>query len=69
MLGHQGINLIGHGLFVVENTKICGWSVINLRSDYGSTFDGEVIIRNCEFLPRNGAQADAVLIGGSYSGQ
>ena len=69
VLGHQGINLIGHGTFLVENTKVCGGTFINLRSDYGSTFDGEVIIRNCEFLPRNGARADAVLIGGSNSGQ
>jgi len=40
-----------------------------LRSDYGSTFDGEILIRNSEYLPRNGARSDAVLIGGSYSGQ
>ena len=69
VLGHQGINLIGHGLFLVENTKVCSWNFINLRNDYGSTFDGEVIIRSSEFLPRNGARSDAVLIGGSYSGQ
>ena len=69
VLGHMGMNLIGCGVFLVENTKVCGSSFINLRSDYGSTFDGEVIIRNCEFFPRNGAQVDAVLIGGSYSGQ
>jgi len=69
VLGHQGINLIGKGLFLVENTKICGGNFINLRSDYGSTFEGEIIIRNCEFVPRNGAQSDVVLLGGSYSGQ
>jgi hypothetical protein len=69
VLGYMGINLIGHGLFLVENTKVCGGTFINLRSDYGSTFDGEIIIRNCEFLPRNGVPADVVLIGGNYSGQ
>jgi len=69
VLGHQGINLIGFGTFLVENTKVCAGSFINLRSDYGSTFEGEVVIRNCEFLPRNGARSDAVLIGGSNSGQ
>jgi hypothetical protein len=69
VLGYMGINLIGKGLFLVENTKVCGGNFINLRSDYGSTFEGEIIIRNCEFFPRNGAQSDAVLIGGSYSGQ
>jgi len=69
VLGHQGINLIGNGVFLVENTKVCSGNFINLRSDYGSTFEGEIIIRNSEFLPRNGARTDAVLIGGSYSGQ
>jgi len=69
VLGHQGINLIGSGVFLVENTKVCGSSFINLRSDYGSTFDGEVIIRNCEFLPRNGVRSDVTLINGSNSGQ
>ena len=69
VLGHQGINLIGTGVCLVENTKIHGITFINLRSDYGSTFEGEVIIRNCEFFPRNGRQSDTVLIGGNNSGQ
>jgi hypothetical protein len=69
VLGHQGINIIGCGVFLLENTRVCGAYFINLRSDYGSTFDGEFIIRNCEYVPRNGALSDAVLINGSYSGQ
>jgi len=69
ILGHQGINLIGCGIFFIENTKVCGSSFINLRSDYGSTWDGDIIIQNCEFVPRNGAQSDVILINGSYSGQ
>jgi hypothetical protein len=68
-LGHQGINLIGKGLFLIENSKSSGWSFINLRSDYGSTWEGEFVIRNCEFNPRNGQRFDAVLISGRYSGQ
>ena len=69
VLGHQGINIIGSGLFLVENTKVCGSSFISLRGDYGSTFEGEFIIRRCEYLPRNGARSDATLVSGSYSGQ
>jgi hypothetical protein len=69
VLGHQGINLIGSGVFLVENTKVCGASFINLRTDYGSTWEGEIIIRNCEYIPRNGARADAVLINGGNSGR
>ncbi|HWS00586.1 MAG TPA: hypothetical protein VN249_08210 [Prolixibacteraceae bacterium] len=68
-LGHQGINAIGSGTFTVENSTIYGRSLINLRSDYGSTWQGELIIRNCIFMPAGGRPTSASLIGGSYSGQ
>ncbi len=68
-LGHMGINAIGTGTFTVENSTIRGRSIINLRSDYGSTWQGEFIIRNCTFVPANGKPASAALISGSYSGQ
>jgi len=68
-LGHQGINAIGCGTFLVENSRIYGRNLINLRSDYGSTWQGEFIIRNCVFVPAAGKPVTASLIGGSYSGQ
>jgi hypothetical protein len=68
-LGHQGINAIGSGTFIVENSTIYGRSLINLRSDYGSTWQGEFFIRNCIFVPAGGKPTTASLIGGSYSGQ
>lgn len=68
-LGHQGINAIGSGTFTVENTTVRGRSFINLRSDYGSTWQGEFIIRNCVFVPAGGKPASASLVSGSYSGQ
>jgi hypothetical protein len=37
-LGHQGINAIGSGVITVENSTIRGRNLINLRSDYGSTW-------------------------------
>ena len=68
-LGHQGINLIGTGTFLIENSTASGGAFINLRGDYGSFFDGDIVIRNCRFVPRNGAKSEAVIVGGSYSGQ
>lgn len=68
VIGHQGMNLIGTGTFLVENTRVFGSSFINLRSDYGSTFEGEIVIRDCEYTPANGRSADAVIINGSHSG-
>ena len=69
-LGHMGINAIGSGTLTVENTTVRGKSFINLRADYGSTWQGELIIRNCIFVPSNGKPTSAAaVINGSYSGQ
>lgn len=68
-LGHQGINAIGSGVFTVENSTVHGRSLINLRSDYGSTWEGEFVIRNCVFVPSGGRPVSASLIGGSNSGR
>ena len=68
-LGHMGINAIGTGTFIVENTTIRGGNLINLRSDYGSTWQGEFFIRNCVFVPRGGKLSSVNLIGGFNSGQ
>lgn len=64
-LGHQCFNLIGHGTCLVENTHAHGHSLINLRGDYGSTFRGNLIIRNCTWTPRGDRVA---VIGGSNTG-
>ncbi|SMG31583.1 hypothetical protein [Arenibacter troitsensis] len=68
-LGHMGINAIGSGLLTVENSTILGKTLINLREDYGSTWQGEIVIRNCVFIPEGGKPSEANIIGGSYSGQ
>ena len=51
-LGHQRIQLIGHGEFLIEDTEIStGITFISLRSDYGSLWDGNITIRNCKWKP------------------
>lgn len=68
-LGHMGVNAIGSGLLTIENSTIRGRSFVNLRPDYGSTWQGELVIRNCIFVPAGGKPLSASLISGSYSGQ
>lgn len=67
-LGHMGINAIGTGILIIENSTVHGRSFINLRSDYGSTWEGEVIIRNSVFVPSGGRPVSASLIGGRNTG-
>ena len=65
-LGYMGINAIGFGTFLVENTTVRSGSFFNLRSDYGSTWNGEFIVRNCTFVPRNGkTPVVSTLVNGS----
>lgn len=68
-LGHQGINAIGSGTVLLEDTTVRGRHLVNLRPDYGSTWRGEVIIRNCVFVPAGGRPIHASLIGGTNRGQ
>lgn len=68
-LGHMGINAIGSGLLKIENSTVRGRSFVNLRPDYGSTWQGELLIRNCVFVPAGGKSVSAAVISGSYSGQ
>ena len=65
----MGINAIGSGVLTVENSTIRGKTLINLRGDYGSTWQGEIVIRNCIFVPEGGKPSSANIIGGAYSGQ
>lgn len=68
-LGYQGMSIIGFGKLLVENTTVTSNSFINLRQDYGSTWQGEFIVRNCIFQPRGSNLSDVNLINGFNSGQ
>lgn len=69
-IGHGGLSIIGSGTCLIEDTKLNGYSMINLRSDYGSTWDGDLIIRNCAWTPNWGKEFSegAVVFAGSYNG-
>lgn len=67
-LGYMGINAIGSGEFLIENSTIKGRSLINLRPDYGSSWDGTFKIRNCIFVPTKRKSNMISLFSGSNSG-
>ncbi len=68
-LGHAGLNAIGRGTLTVEDTTLNGRSLISLRSDYGSTWEGAVIIRNCRWIPGCGAPVQPYLLNAGNDGQ
>jgi hypothetical protein len=68
-LGHAGLNAIGRGTLTVENSTLNGRSLISLRSDYGSTWEGTVVIRNSRWIPACGAAVQPYLLSTSNDGQ
>lgn len=62
-LGHAGFNAIGRGRLILEDCTLHGSHLIAFRSDYGSTWDGDALIRNCRWIPGAGAASSPVLFG------
>jgi len=50
-IGWMGIKAIGWGLLLVENTNIFCGDCIEFRPDYGSSWDGELTLRNVKWYP------------------
>ncbi len=67
-LGTAGLNAIGRGVLTVEDSTLHGRSFVSLRGDYGSTWEGELIIRNSRWIPGNGARLWPRLVGGGNDG-
>lgn len=68
ILGHAGINAIGKGHLIVEDSTVHGSHLVSFRGDYGSTWDGDVRIRNCRWLPPKGRRTRLVMFGMSNDG-
>ena len=64
-LGYMGVKLTGFGTFTIENSTVRGSSFIDLRPDYGSTWNGDIIIRNCRFI----SSGNPIILNGSNDGQ
>jgi hypothetical protein len=61
-LGHAGLNAIGRGTLTVEDCTLNGRALLSFRPDYGSTWEGDVVIRRCRWIPGCGAAIQPYLI-------
>lgn len=68
-LGSAGLNAIGRGHLIVEDSTLHGPNLISFRGDYGSTWEGDVLIRNSRWIPNAGAVASPVMFGMNNDGQ
>lgn len=67
-LGHMGLNAIGRGPLTVEDSTLYGRTLVRFRDDYGSTWEGDLIIRNCRWTPACGETAWPHVIGVTNDG-
>jgi hypothetical protein len=67
-LGYMGLNAIGRGVLTVEDSTLYGNSLVNFRSDYGGTWEGDVVIRNCRWIPASGNRRWPQMIYASNDG-
>ncbi|MBE6560748.1 MAG: hypothetical protein E7662_06455 [Ruminococcaceae bacterium] len=66
-LGYQGTEVIGLGTVWLEDTTLHGSAAVALRPDFGSHWEGDMVIRNCTWIPNNGRPLTRLhpFIGGS----
>ena len=63
-IGHAGITAIGAGYLRIENTVINSNNAVGLRSDYGSTWDGEIILKD---ITLKNTSSTVTLISGGWN--
>ena len=67
-LGHMGLNAIGRGKLMLEDSTLHGGTFVSFRSDYGSTWEGVLEIRNCRWIPACGDETTPHMINVSNDG-
>ena len=61
--GHTGVNVVGFGTLLLENCIIHRKSLVILREDYGSSWEGELIARNCTLIVPENSKNVSILRG------
>ena len=67
VFGHMGMRCVGFGKLYMENCEVHYNSFILLRDDYGSSWDGEIVLKDCIHKPYFGTPA-LTLIDGANNG-
>ena len=66
--GHMGVRMVGKGTIYLENCTINTTSLVSLRSDYGSTWEGNITVKNCTLRPVNSKAPGVFILTGSNTG-
>ncbi len=66
VIGYSGATIIGYGEFLVEDSVFFTDKIVTLRTDYGSSWEGDIIIRNTTLAPLSAGEVN--IISGSNKG-
>ncbi|MBR1575056.1 MAG: hypothetical protein IJ654_01265 [Bacteroidales bacterium] len=66
--GHMGVQMVGFGTILLQDSEVRASRLISFRSDYGSSWDGDIIVRNCRFVPARKSLKELSLIIGTNDG-
>ena len=61
--GHTGVNVVGSGTLRLVDCIVHRKSLIALREDYGSFWEGEIIVRNCKLIVPERTKSVSLLSG------
>lgn len=66
--GYMGVQMVGFGTMLIDNCTIHRRSVVALRDDYGSSWEGDLIVRNCKLIVPE-SSSSVSLLSGSNTGK
>lgn len=69
VIGWMGIKAIGRGRLTLERVVSYGNFLVEFRQDYGSTWEGDVIIRDSKWIPPDSVKRTPELIAMRNNGQ
>lgn len=67
IFGYMGVQAVGFGTMLIKNCEMHRNTFVWLRDDYGSTWEGDIIIKDCTFRPVRDEKS-LTLVSGSNAG-
>lgn len=67
--GHMGVRMVGFGTINLEDCEIHHRDLVSLREDYGSSWEGDLVVKNCTLMPRNPNIDETHILSGNNNGK
>ncbi len=61
IIGHNGVSIVGYGTLLIEDSIFLSDRIVQLRNDYGASWDGDIIIKNARVSPVNLSTVNIIL--------